>query len=894
MSFYDLDENSPIIKHPKGLKVKLRPHQLTSICAMKELENQGTIVIDRPAIDSGLCNTLKHKINLDELTESTFIVETNSAILADKVGSGKTYMIIGLILHKQIPVSHDRFMLGTNHFSIKMINGKEAEGMNLIVVPHNLANQWETFMEKSTLKYLIINKQSDLDVFYDIDYVDRIDYGDNHFEAAITHTRSRKKNVKVKRLGAGSKTAKTRMCTAGEIFYERRILSKKKTRRISRDTQVIVLNINRYKAFKQIFRSVKWARVIIDEMDSANIPASFDEFGNFNWFLTATPTSIFYKSCRNYVNKIFGYHQHLLQYFVVKNKDEYVDTSIILPKPYVFMINTMLHKVVSAIQDLIPQDVLHLINAGNMKEAVAKLNCDVDTEENIVKVLTDKINTEKFNLKKELKYVKSLIPVDVDAHQKRVDKLKAEIERCNVKLETIIERVSSIKKEYCFICTESYDTPTILDCCKNVFCLKCLLSALKNGDNKCPYCRHVLKSNKEYHIISASGKKSRRPKKEKKDDNEKTFDCLDKCDVLEKILMYIAKNDESPKILIFSDYPQTFDKIVNNIAKAELQYSMLSGIPSHITNVINEFKAGITNILMLDSKHYGSGLNLQDANYLILYHRMTPELETQVIGRAQRFGRTTPLKVIYLINSSESDVTKLTSTPTILDAESKLWLLTNPIENESTSSSSDESNKDTKTKKKATNNSDDTKAKKKDIDTDNSDDAESDEDNINNSNDAESEEETKPINKKGKKHDDAKSEEATKPINKKGKKHDDEKSEEATKPINKKGKKHDDAESEEDNNPINKKSKGKKHDNVESDAQSIEETTPKHKKHRKHMVTDDVESDVESIEETTPKHKKHRKHKKHMATDDSELSSDILDILVVKNKKKKKRRIIEV
>ena len=68
-------------------------------------------------------------------------------------------------------------------------------------------------------------------------------------------------------------------------------------------------------------------------MDSANIPSIFDEFGNFNWFLTATPTSIFYKSCRRYVNKIFGYNQHLLQYFIVKNKDEYVDTSVVLPKP---------------------------------------------------------------------------------------------------------------------------------------------------------------------------------------------------------------------------------------------------------------------------------------------------------------------------------------------------------------------------------------------------------------------------------------------------------------------------------------------------------------------------------------------------------------------------------
>ena len=59
MSFYNLDENSPAIKHPKGLKIKLRPHQLTSICAMRELEKQGTIMIDKPDITSGLYNTVK-------------------------------------------------------------------------------------------------------------------------------------------------------------------------------------------------------------------------------------------------------------------------------------------------------------------------------------------------------------------------------------------------------------------------------------------------------------------------------------------------------------------------------------------------------------------------------------------------------------------------------------------------------------------------------------------------------------------------------------------------------------------------------------------------------------------------------------------------------------------
>ena len=673
MSYYELDDTYPTIKQPIGLKVKLRPHQLTIISAMQELEKQASIIIDKPTITSGLYSTVKSKLHdVDEFIDSTFVIDTNSAILADKAGSGKTYMMLGLILHTLEPKSHDRFIIGTDHFSIKMMSVKESVAVNLIVVPHNLANQWCQFLDNSKLDYLKLNTAADFDVFFDIDYVTNQVVIPNC--PVVLYNVSKRKKIPEKKIKtkAGSKTR----AKPGKLLYERRMLNSKKVNKILRSKQVFVLNVNRYRFFQQIFRSTKWARVIIDEMDSANIPAIFNEFGCFNWFLTATPTSIFYKSCRRYVNKIFGYNKNLLQYFIVKNKDEYVDKSVVLPKPCVFMINTMLHKVVSAIHDLIPQDVLNLINAGNMKEAVAKLNCDMDTEENIIKVLTDKVITELHNLKKELKYVKSLIPTDLDAHEKRISKIKTDIGRCKTKLQTVNERIDSIKDDCCFICADAFDTPTILDCCKSVFCLKCVVSALKMGDNKCPYCRHVIKSGKEYHVIS--GESDKRKKRVEKKNAIKGFNEMDKSDVLEQILSSISKNENSPKILIFSDYTQTFDKITKNISKAKLRYSLLSGVPAHITNVINDYKAGNINILMLDSQHYGSGLNLQDTDYLILYHRMTPELETQVIGRAQRFGRKKILRIIYLVNESENCITKLTSTPLKLESEDELWMLIDP------------------------------------------------------------------------------------------------------------------------------------------------------------------------------------------------------------------------
>src|SRR5438477_297009 len=58
-------------------------------------------------------------------------------------------------------------------YSIKMISVKESVNTNLIVVPHNLANQWREFMKNSDLKYLTLNTVADFDVFFDIDLVEK-------------------------------------------------------------------------------------------------------------------------------------------------------------------------------------------------------------------------------------------------------------------------------------------------------------------------------------------------------------------------------------------------------------------------------------------------------------------------------------------------------------------------------------------------------------------------------------------------------------------------------------------------------------------------------------------------------------------------------------------------
>src|ERR1700747_2799040 len=106
---YELDASSPRIKQQNGLKngIKFKPHQLSSIKAMHNLENESCIKIVNPDDNTPLYRIIRSYVNYDKFVKSTFEIETTNGILADAVGSGKTLMIIGLILYSKKTIEHN-------------------------------------------------------------------------------------------------------------------------------------------------------------------------------------------------------------------------------------------------------------------------------------------------------------------------------------------------------------------------------------------------------------------------------------------------------------------------------------------------------------------------------------------------------------------------------------------------------------------------------------------------------------------------------------------------------------------------------------------------------------------------------------------------------------------
>jgi SNF2 family DNA or RNA helicase len=60
------------------------------------------------------------------------------------------------------------------------------------------------------------------------------------------------------------------------------------------------------------------------------------------------------------------------------------------------------------------------------------------------------------------------------------------------------------------------------------------------------------------------------------------------------------------------------------------------------------FRTGKTNVIFLNSNYNGAGINLTEATDIILFHEMNSYTENQIVGRANRIGRSHPLSVHHL------------------------------------------------------------------------------------------------------------------------------------------------------------------------------------------------------------------------------------------------------
>jgi len=597
-----LTEDDEQINQPPYINIKLMNHQKTIIKRMLELETDRTIKIPELEIGSYYRS---EKIK-------DVIIKTDIAILGDKVGAGKTLDIVSLISMKPVIEFREKQLITGKYISLSGDKEHTKINTNLVIVPHKLIPQWKTNFEKAlNLKVLTITMNKQVD------------------ELLL------KKIIKIK------------TWNNTEVDSEMLYLDIEKLKNIN----VILVGDTMYKRLVACSNHFIWNRCIIDEADTIKLCKMMEDCLNFNflWLITGTPSGLINCKKSPFYKEIFITSRHLeIKHLVIKNDDKYIESSIVLPDPNMICIRCLTPKELNIVKNFISPSILQMINAGNTEEAIKALNCNVDTNENIFQVITKNLVENIKNKKIEINAEKMMV-YNKEEKDKKISFLENQLIKFETKYEDIKKSIYELNNDFCPVCLDGYTKPVLVSCCNKCFCFDCLAVSMGElHNNKCPYCRQNISSS-DLHIISENENESKKSKQKMKSNELK-----DKLDVLVDIIQ--KKKDGS--FLLFANYTETFNKIEKKFVEVGITYHILKGQSSTISKHINDYENKKVQVIMLNAQYFGAGMNLQTTTDLIIYHRFSNEMEEQIIGRAQRYGRKGTLNVYYLLHDNENNSIK--------------------------------------------------------------------------------------------------------------------------------------------------------------------------------------------------------------------------------------------
>jgi len=220
------------------------------------------------------------------------------------------------------------------------------------------------------------------------------------------------------------------------------------------------------------------------------------------------------------------------------------------------------------------------------------------------------------------------------------------ITECIDKLANIHKKIE--KYDLCVGCLDKFEDTkkTRTFCCQNDMCSKCI----DNWYNKtlyCPYCRSKVEKSRHTIVDVGCGGVGCGSHATT---NQISATSRDKINML----LHLLCKQTGRKVIIFSDYSKIFNTITELLKENGMHYVELDGgNVKALDKILNEYKAGGARVLILNSAFYGCGMNLENTSDIIFFHKTDRVMYEQVIGRAQRPGRTGRLAVHNLLYLNE-------------------------------------------------------------------------------------------------------------------------------------------------------------------------------------------------------------------------------------------------
>ena len=400
-----------------------------------------------------------------------------------------------------------------------------------------------------------------------------------------------------------------------------------------------------YNVFCSATNTCIWNRVAFDEADSINIPNTKQPHARFIWLISSTYENIPNRKNKGFLRDVFGNisSSMFVKTFcpvVVKGTNEFVKKSFNLIEPLCEIIRCVQPAFIDAIKKHITPHVLELVSAGDIDSAIVALGGNIDNDRNIIELVTRSIKNNIIKINGKLQNVQ-LLDISAEERAEKIKKLtdkKAALEERKTSLEKSIANATTSD---CSICYDNLSGPTVVPCCNNIFCAKCLINWLKTNAT-CPLCRAQLNDSSTLYTINSDPTKRTVPAA------AAGVKQLDKIDQLIKII----KNNPDGKFLIFSVWSKTFTAIQRRLKEKGFQSGALT-TTLKTESTLEKFRTGKIKIILLDSTNNGAGIEIPQATDIIIFHEMAANLEIQSIARAQRPGRIGQLRVWKLAYSYE-------------------------------------------------------------------------------------------------------------------------------------------------------------------------------------------------------------------------------------------------
>ena len=151
---------------------------------------------------------------------------------------------------------------------------------------------------------------------------------------------------------------------------------------------------------------------------------------------------------------------------------------------------------------IVNENIIQFLNDYDTQSAIQLFDSrQKKNENNIIDIVINKYNTDIHNLEVNIESIKNMryyMNEEENNNEKmiRINKIKDKIKILDEKILDIKNRINN--NNICNICYEDLIknkktlVPTLVKCCSNKFCFKCINLWLSNS-NMCPLCKYSLK-----------------------------------------------------------------------------------------------------------------------------------------------------------------------------------------------------------------------------------------------------------------------------------------------------------------------------------------------------------------------------------------------------------------